>query len=119
VSPKILIVDEKHKCQTSQDMIILSRKQNKVAMVYASTIARHTELELPFVLNEVYDAIQTFCKKHTLPCFASYNDREISIKLQIIDEINEIVFNRLKPLVNEKALDYALTQALYTVRLDL
>ncbi len=112
---KILVVDEKHKCLMNQDKIILTRKQDNAALVFASAIAKHTELELPFVLNEVYESIRIFCKKHTVPCFASYNDGDISIKLLIINQINEILFNRLKPLVNEKVLDHAVTQALHRV----
>lgn len=71
--------------------------------------------EYTFILGEVYEAIGIFTKNHILPCYASYNDVDISIRLQIIKKTAEILFARLKPLVNEKELDFAMNQALNTI----
>lgn len=115
MSESIFLVDENHECLKNKDRIILTRNQNNTVMMYASTITKHTELEQEFVLNEVYKTIRIFCRKHMVPCYASYDDEKISTKLQIINCINEIIFDRLKPLVNEKVLDFALAQAFHTV----
>ena len=112
----VILLDKKnHKCFQKKGRIVLTPEQNNTVMAYANTVAKHTELELKFVLNEVYESIHIFCVLHMLPCFASYNDANVSIKLQIIQGIAEILYDRLRAFVSEKLLDYALAQALYTI----
>ncbi|MFX0184252.1 MAG: hypothetical protein ACFE95_14305 [Candidatus Hodarchaeota archaeon] len=115
MSKVVLLVDKNHKCLREKGKIVLTPEQNNIVMAYANMVAKHTELDIKFVLNEVYQSIRFFCEHHMLPCYASYNDVDVSIKLQIIQGIAEILFNRLSPFVNEKLLDYALTQALYAI----
>jgi hypothetical protein len=115
MSKVVFLVEKNQKCLRDKDRLVLTPEQNNTVMAYANTVAKHTELDLKFILNEVYQSIRIFCEHHTLPCFASYNDVDVSIKLQIIQDIAEILFNRLTPFVNQKLLDYALTQALYTI----
>ncbi|MFX0209973.1 MAG: hypothetical protein ACFFDT_28590 [Candidatus Hodarchaeota archaeon] len=111
----ILLAGKNNKCIRKKGRIVLTPEQNNTVMAYADTVARHTELDLKFILNEVYESIQSFCEHHLLPCFASYNDADVSIKLQIIQGITEILYDRLRPLVNDKLLDYALAQTLHTI----
>ncbi|MFX0050355.1 MAG: hypothetical protein ACFFAJ_05910 [Candidatus Hodarchaeota archaeon] len=115
MSKNVLLVGKNHKCLRGKDKVVLTPEQNNTLMTYAFTVAKHTELDQKFVLNEMYEAIRIFCEHHMLPCFASYDDVDTATKLQIIKDIAEIMFNRLKPFVNEKVLDYALVQAIYTI----
>ena len=115
VTNVILLAGKNHKCLRKKGRIVLTPEQNNTVMAYANTVAKHTELDLKFILNKVYEAIQIFCEHHLVPCFASYTDVDVTVKFQIIEGITEILYDHLSAFVNETILDYALTQALYTI----